>query len=253
MSLSDQSKRFFRITGLSLFGALLMYQLVVAARTGLADVYALPTMNFLLEIHDRHLELAEEDRQVVEINLNRALALAPDNPDYLSNLGWLQQIRLRQEQDTLDPVEKAQIETLAYQSYAQASAQRPTWPYDWGDMALEQYRQANFSGASYHRALVNAARFGPWKDDIQVIITVHALDTWDDLNLAARQALLMTIDRGLQRQPDTIIAIIEAYPAWDTVCAPEQGVIDDFAALPHLLAECQRRLSGESVSSSNGI
>ena len=253
MSLSDHSKNFFRFAGLSLFGALLMYQIVVAAGKGLADVYALPTMNFLLEIHDRHLELAEEDRQVVEINLNRALALAPDNPDYLSNLGWLQQIRLRQEQDTLDPVEKAQIETLAYQSYAQASALRPTWPYDWGDMALEQYRQANFSGAPYHRALVNAARFGPWKDDIQVIIPEHALDTWDDLNLAARQALLMTIDRGLQRQPDTIIAIIEAYPAWDTVCAPEQGVSDDFAALPHLLAECQRRLSVEPVSSTVGI
>ena len=253
MSLNDQLKRSLRMTGLSLFGALLMYQLVVAAGTGLADVYALPTMNFLLEIHDRHLELAEEDRQVVEINLNRAMALAPDNPDYLSNLGWLQQIRLHQEQDTLDPVEKAQIETLAYQSYARASALRPTWPYDWGDMALEQYRQANFSGALYHRALVNAARFGPWKDDIQVIITEHAMDTWDDLNLAARRALLMTIDRGLQRQPDTIIAIIEAYPAWDTVCAPEQGVSDDFAALPHLLAKCQRRLSGESVSSSNGI
>ena len=120
MSLSDHSKKMFRFAGLSLFGALLMYQLVVAAGKGLGDMYALPTMNFLLEIHDRHLELAEEDRQVVEINLNHALALAPDNPDYVSNLGWLQQIRLRQEQDTLDPVEKAQIETLAYQSYAQA-------------------------------------------------------------------------------------------------------------------------------------
>ena len=253
MSLSDHSKNFFRFAGLSLFGALLMYQLVVAAGKGLADVYALPTMNFLLEVHDRYFELAEEDRQVVEINLNRALALAPDNPDYLSNLGWLQQIRLRQEQDTLDPVEKAQIETLAYQSYAQASALRPTWPYDWGDMALEQYRQANFSGAPYHWALVNAARFGPWKDDIQVIITEHALDTWDDLNLAARQALLMTIDRGLQRQPDTIIAIIEAYPAWDTVCAPEQGGSAAVAALTHLLAECQRRLSVAPDGSSIGI
>ena len=147
MSLKDQFIRSLRITGLSLFGAFLMYQLVVAAGKGLADVYALPTINFLIEIQDRQLELTDEDRQVVEINLNRALALAPDNPDYLSNLGWLQQIRLRQEQDTLDPVEQARIETLAYQSYAQASAQRPTWPYDWGDMALEQYRQANFSSA----------------------------------------------------------------------------------------------------------
>lgn len=241
------------MTGLLLFGALLMYQLVVAAGKGLADVYALPTMAFLLEVHDRHLELAEEDRQVVEINLNRALALAPDNPDYLSNLGWLQQIRLRQEQDTLNPVEKARLETLAYRYYAQASAQRTTWPYDWGDMALEQYRQANFSNASYHQALLNAAHFGPWKDDIQVIVTELALDTWDDLNSAAREALLITIDRGLQRQPDTIIAVIEAYSAWTILCAQKRGGSTAVTALTHLLAECQRRLSVEPDSSSIGI
>ena len=245
MSLKNHSFGPFRIFGLSLFGALLVYQLAVAALTGLADLYAAPAMVFLLEMKDRQLELSGEDWRAVETSLNRALALAPENPDYLSTLGWLQQLGLRQEQDALNPAEKAQLETLAYKSFARASAQRPTWPYDWADMAVEQNRQANFSGAPYHVALVNAARFGPWKDDIQLLVTEFALDTWDDLNPAARQALLKTVDRGLKRQADKIVAIIEAQATWATLCSPGQGGSAAFAALPHLRAECQRRLALE--------
>ena len=246
MPLTYHSKRFFRITGLSLFGALLVYQLVVAALTGLADLHAAPAMVYLIEMQDRKLKVAVEDRKAAETSLNRALALAPDNPDYLATLGWLQQLGLRQEGDALIPAEKVRLETLAYQYYAQAAAQRPTWPYDWGDMAVEQYGLASFSGSSYHQALVNAARFGPWKDDIQLLVTELGLDTWDDLNLAARQALLMTIDRGLLRQADTIIAIIEAQAAWVTVCVPGQGGSANFSALLHLRAECQSRIALES-------
>jgi hypothetical protein len=149
-----------------LFGTFLLYRLVVALLTGLADLYASPAMVYLLEMKDRRLALSAEDWILVENRLSRGLALVPDNPDYLSTLGYLQQLGLRQEQDTLDPVERAELEKVAYQSYAQAAVQRPTWPYDWGDMAVEQYRQGNFAADSYHRALINAARFGPWKDDI---------------------------------------------------------------------------------------
>ena len=235
------------MAALLLFGALLVYQFVVAALTGLADLHAAPAMAYLLEMKDRKLTVAVEDRQAVETSLNRAIALAPDNPDYLATLGWLQQLGSRQEQNVLNPAEKVRLETLAYQYYARAAALRPTWPYDWGDMAVEQYGLASFSGAAYHQALVNAARFGPWKDDIQLLVTDLALDTWDDLNLAARQALLMTVDRGLQRQADTIIAIIEARAAWATVCVTGQGGSANFAALPNLWAECQRRLALESM------
>lgn len=233
--------RFLRIAGLSLFGALLCYRLVMAVLTGLADLYAAPAMVYLLEMKDRELALAAEDWWAVESRLNRGLALAPDNPDYLSALGYLQQLGSRLEQDTFGSVEKEQLKTLAYHSYARAAAQRPTWPYDWGDMALEQYRQANFGGASYHRALVNAARFGPWKDDTQLLVAELSLDTWDDLNLAARQAMLMTIDRGLLRQPDKMVAIIEGHAAWVSVCAIGQTGGAALQPLPNLRAECQRR------------
>jgi hypothetical protein len=218
----------------------MFYQLVIAVLTGLADLYAAPAMVYLLDMKNRQLPLAAEEWWAVEYRLNRALALAPENPDYLSALGYLQQLGSRQEQDAFSSVEKAQLETLAYHSYAQAAAQRPTWPYDWGDMALEQYRQANFSGASYHRALVNAVRFGPWKDDIQLLVAELSLDTWDDLNLAARHALLTTIDRGLQRQPDKMLSIFETHAAWASVCALGQGGRAALPSLPNLRAECRR-------------
>ena len=69
MPLTYHSKRFFRITGLSLFGALLVYQLVVAALTGLADLHAAPAMVYLIEMQDRKLKVAVEDRKAAETSL----------------------------------------------------------------------------------------------------------------------------------------------------------------------------------------
>lgn len=219
----------------------MLYRLVTALLTGLADLYAAPAMAYLLEVKDRQLALTAEDWQVLDSRLSHALELAPDNPDYWSTLGYLQQIGSRQAQDTPHPFQKEQLQIQAYQSYAQAAALRPTWPYDWGDMALEQYRQANFSSDSYHRALVNAARYGPWKDDVQLLVGELSLDTWDDLNMAARLTLLETIDRGLLRQPEEMVAIIQAHPAWAAVCALGQDGSAAVPTLPNLVAECRRR------------
>jgi hypothetical protein len=239
---NSPSLLYLKMIGLGLLGALLVYQLVAAVRAGLGDMYAAPAMLYMLEANDNQLEITPADRQAIEISLNRGLAFAPDTPEYLINLGWLQQYRMAVDEESLDDAEWLRLSTLAYESYAQAAAQRPTWPYDWGDMALEQYRQRRFDGAEYNQALVNVARFGPWKDDSQVIVAELALDTWEYLRPEARQATLATIDRGLRRQPGVMIEIIEAYPGWPTVCSPDEGFS---AELPYLQAECQARLAQE--------
>jgi hypothetical protein len=243
VQLNSPSSRYLKMIGLGLLGALLVYQLVAAVRVGLGDLYAAPAMLYMLEAGDNQLDITPADRQAIEISLNRGLAFAPDTPEYLSNLGWLQQYRMAVDEESLDDTEWLRLSMLAYESYAQAAAQRPTWPYDWGDMALEQYRQRRFDGAEYNQALVNVARFGPWKDDSQVIVAELALYTWDYLRPEARQATRATIDRGLRRQRGVMIEIIEAYPAWPILCTAEEG---NSAALPYLRAECQDRLAQES-------
>jgi hypothetical protein len=233
---------YLKTLGLGLLGALLVYQLVAAVRAGLGDMYAAPAMLYMLEANDNQFEITPADQQAIEISLNRGLAFAPYTPEYLGNLGWLQQYRMAVDEESLDDAEWLRLSTLAYESYAKAVAQRPTWPYDWGDMALEQYSQVRFGGAEYNQALVNAARFGPWEDDTQVIVAELALDTWEYLRPEARQATLATIDRGLRRQPGVMIEIIEAYRDWPALCSAEEG---DGAALPYLRAKCQGRLAQE--------
>ena len=225
--------------GLFLAGVVLIFQLVGAVRAGLGDLYAAPAMAYLREAQDQQFEIAPADRNAIEVSLNRSLAFAPDTPQYLSSLGWLQQYRMAADQESLDDDHRFRLSALAYESYAKAVAQRPTWPYDWGDMALEQYRQGQFDGAKYNQALVNVARFGPWKNDSQVIVVKLALDTWDELSPAARQATFATVDRGLKRQSGVMTEIIEAYPGWAAFCSAEKGVS---LALPNLRGECRSRL-----------
>jgi hypothetical protein len=244
------------ILGLWLFGILLVYQLTVVIRSGLADLYAAPAIVYLLDQQETEVELTPTEWQALEANLNRALALAPHTPRYLSNLGWLQQIRLTQEEDTLSEAERARLEFLAYDLYARAAALRPTWPYDWGDMAIEKYRQAEYASEAYHAALTRAARFGPWKDDEQLLIAELGTDTWSTLTPGARQAVLDTIDRALERQPDELIAIVDRHRAWGTVCeaafrskasgdaaAPKQPgdrAAPESRELAHLSAYCEQ-------------
>jgi hypothetical protein len=44
------------------------------------------------------------------------------------------------------------------------------------------------------------------------------LDTWTSLSPGARQAVLSTIDRALERQPARLEAIVDSEQAWQTVC-----------------------------------
>lgn len=235
MKLNKFSDYPFKLMALGLLAVLLVYQLVVAVRTGLGDLYAAPAMRYLIEVDDSEMEISPADRQAIEHSLNRGLVFAPRTPEYLSSLGWLQQERMALGEAVPGDGEWRRLSALAYDSYVKAAVQRPTWPYDWADIALELYRQERFDSPEYHQALVNAARFGPWKNDIQIIVAELALDTWAELTPTARQATLAAIDRGVRRQPGVILGIIEASPARAAMCS---AAVAGSAALPYLRAEC---------------
>ena len=227
-----------KLTAVGLLAVLLVYQLVGAMRTGLGDLYAAPAMRYLIEVSDRAVEISPADRQAVQRSLNRGLFFAPGTPEYLSSLGWLHQERMAIGEAVPGDVEWRRLSALAYDSYAKAAVQRSTWPYDWADVALELYRQERFDSPEYHQALVNAARFGPWKNDIQIIVTELALDTWGELAPTARKAALAAIDRGIRRQPGVMLGVIVASPARAAMCSAAATAT---AALPYLRAECLAR------------
>ncbi len=200
------------------FGALLLYAASLALRTGLADVYAEPAMSYLQAKDDASVPLTELEWQQLEAALRRGSELAPANPDYLAHLGWLQQIKLTQDRDSLAIEDVLSYGALASGYYGQAAALRPTWPYDWGDLAIEEYRLGKYTSPKYSQPLVHVARFGPWKDDEQLLIAELGSDTLQFLSPEAQQAYLRNLNRALRRQPAKVIAIVDAYAVWEPVC-----------------------------------
>jgi hypothetical protein len=206
------------LTSLALIGAFLTYKLSLAIRFGLADLYAAPAIRYIERTQDRGTAFTAEEWQATQTNLRQALLLAPSNPVYLSNLGYLHQMKLDNEKDTLEIDELARHVELAYEFYESAASVRPTWSYDWGNLAVEKYRMVQYSSEAYSRALSQTARYGPWKDDAQLLVADLGTDTWEFLAPEARMAVLDSVDRALQRQPDEIVAIIDAYEAWEKIC-----------------------------------
>src|SRR5204862_8014008 len=113
---------------------LLGYLLTIAARTGLADVYAESAKSYLQTKRDASEVLTRDEWQALYGSLTRALALAPGDPDNLSELGRLHRILL--EANDLDAGEISRYGDAGAAYYQAALALRPTWPWDWGDLAL---------------------------------------------------------------------------------------------------------------------
>jgi len=144
---------------------LLAYALSVAARTGLADVYAEEAKSYLQTKREAGEALTRDEWQALYGSLMRALALAPDDPDNLSELGRLHRILL--EADDLDAAEISRYGDAGARYYQATLALRPTWPWDWGNLALVKYQQYQDTSSVYQDALVRAVEFGPREPSLQ--------------------------------------------------------------------------------------
>ena len=237
-ALLNASKAPFIRVSVALFALALVYALTVAARNGLADLYARPAKNFLQDTRDHAITLTEAEFQAIRSNLTESLRFAPNNPKTLTELGRLHRIQL--EADSLDPAEIERHGDLAIDYYEQAAMLRPAWPWGWSSMALVRYELHQDSSAAYHQALSHATHFGPWEGQIQRLVVDLGLDTWASLSPGAKQAVLGTVDRALKRQPAGLHAIVDSEQAWQTLCGaathdaalrPDGGKVDELARL----------------------
>ena len=196
---------------------LLGYAFSIAARIGLADVYAEPAKSFLQTKRDADEVLTRDEWQAIYDNLGRALALAPGNPATLSELGRLNRILL--EADDLDAEEIVRYGDAAAGYYQAALALRPTWPWDWGNLALVKYQQYQDTSGVYQDALVRAVEFGPREPSLQLRVAELGSDSWSILNPAATVAVLTAVDRALERDAETFSELSEAKERWQSLCS----------------------------------
>jgi hypothetical protein len=200
---------------------LLGYALSIAARTGLADVYAEPAKSYLQTKRDADEVLTRAEWHALYGSLIRALALAPGDPDYLSELGRLHRILL--EAHDLDAGEISRHGDASAGYYQAALALRPTWPWDWGNLALVKYQQYQDTSGVYQDALVRAVEFGPRESSLQHRVAELGAGSWWALNPAAALAVLTAADRALERDAQSFSETLEAKERWRPLCTRAGG------------------------------
>lgn len=210
---------------------LLGYAFSIAAGTGLADVYATPARIYLQTKRDAGEVLTQDEWQALEGSLTRALALAPGDPENLSELGRLYRILLNA--DDLDAGQISRDGDAAVGYYQAALAQRPTWPWDWGNLALAKYQQYQDTSGVYQDALARAVEFGPRESSLQDRVVRLGSHSWSALNPAAARAVLTAADRALERDPESFSGISDAKERWRPLCSRA----DD--SFPYLKRRCE--------------
>lgn len=209
---------------------LLAYTFSIAARTALSDAYATPAENFLQGKRDAGEAFSPNEWQALSDGLKRALAFAPDDPRILSELARLHRVQL--ELEDLDAGEITRHGDSATGYYQRALALRPTWPWDWGNLALVKYEQYQDSSEVYQQALVRAVRFGPRESSLQDLVTELGIDSWPVLRPDTVTAILSAADRALERDPASFPDIPGQADKWRPLCRRAGD------AFPHLARRC---------------
>jgi hypothetical protein len=207
------------------------YALSVAVRTGLADVYAEPANSYLQTKREAGEVLTRDEWQALYGSLIQALALAPGDPENLSELGRLYRILL--EAADLDARQITLYANAGTAYYQAALVLRPTWPWDWGNLALVKYQQYQDTSGVYQDALVRAVEFGPRESSLQDQVAELGSHSWSVLNPAAAQAVLTAADRALEGDAQWFPGMSEAKERWRPLCT------DDANSFPYLKRRCE--------------
>lgn len=202
----------------------------------MSDLHARPAIDFLENLRlDAH-SVNKEQWLAIEDRVAYADKLMPRNPQYLEALGWLSQLQLPLLVDGLSVDDRGSGATTSEDYFRRSVENRPTWPYYWGNLALEHHRRGDFAADEYSLALANTSRFGPWKNDAQELVMDLGGETWEFLSPDARHEYVLNVERGLHRQPQNTVRIVRNYSAWSTICAASTKLPDP--EVPHLRTIC---------------
>jgi hypothetical protein len=193
------------------------YALSVAVRAGLADVYAEPAKAYLRGKREAGEVLTRDEWQALHGSLTQALALAPGDPENLSELGRLHRILL--EAADLDVGQITRYANAGTAYYQAALVLRPTWPWDWGNLALVKYQQYQDMSAVYQDALVRAVEFGPRESSLQDQVAQLGSHSWSALNSAAAEAVLTAANRALEGDAQWFPGMSGVRERWRPLCA----------------------------------
>lgn len=236
MTESRQQRSNLVIASTAALALMLVWPAWIAARNGLSGLYAQPAIDYLEARRFDAYTVSKEEWQAIENSVTQADRLMAGNPQYLETLGWLHQLKLSLFEDELSSEEADTHANAARDYFEKAVDSRPTWPYYWGNLALEHHRRGNYPSDEYNLALANASRFGPWKNDTQRLVIDLGSETWKFLSPLAKREFILSVERGLHRQPQNTVQIVRDNDAWPELCNANNALAGE--TLPHLQTLC---------------
>lgn len=211
-----------RITGI-VIGISLACAILAAGRLGLADIYSTPAQIYLAVrsdasvTEDEAFTLSTDEIGAIDLNLARAHAFTPDDPELMSWMGRMYLYQLVP--DELDANDILELGDAAAARFHQALAARPTWAWDWLNLATARYEQFQDGSEEYQLALQRAMQFAPNEPTVHTAVAQLGLDTWSSLNHEAAAAVLDAIEASLRRDDPLLVELAEFSEAWTEVCA----------------------------------
>ncbi|RTE65219.1 hypothetical protein EH243_13330 [Amphritea opalescens] len=170
---------------------------------GFADLYGYSPRQHLKHWQKTgHTPTPDELEQALS-SIHTAISKDPRNAEYRDMQGLLnyyQAINSYQQGDQALFIEYTQ---QALASYQQATRLRPNWPYSWANLALMKAMLQQYD-SEYAQALTQAMAFGPWENDVNIVVAEAGMLGWFQLNSQIQDSLIKNIERGIKRNGKSI-------------------------------------------------
>lgn len=183
--------------------AVLLALSAVALQRGWADILAFQGRGVIRTAEKQRRAPSEEARALGHERLRAAHALDPANPGIAEDIARLQEPR--------DP-------GLALEYLRQSARARPGSPYTWANIAHVKSRLGQRDEEFTH-AIRQAAAFGPWEPEVQILLAEVGLREWDRLPETTREMLRAAFAKGLKRQDKKLFELALAHSRLDVLCA----------------------------------
>lgn len=196
--------------------AALLALCVVALERGWADIVSFQGRSAIRTWDKQRLVPAADAWGLGHERLQHARILDAANPAIAEDIARLYELRAIANPAT-GPAANADFR-LALE-YLRASARaRPGSPYTWANIALVKSRLGQ-RDEEFLRAIRQAAAFGPWEPEVQLLVAEIGLREWDRLPEAARTSVRSAIARGLKRQDEKLFDFALRFSRLDVLCA----------------------------------
>lgn len=188
--------------------ALFLFVIFSAARNGAADLLSGYARNEMDTWAAGGIQPEVPEIDSVSRVLAVARFISPGNPDHDEDLARLALVRSGM--PGIADIEKQTQLKEGLLQIREAIALRPVSSYSWATLLLLKRELAEYD-AEFRHGLERAVTLGPWEPAVQPIVADVGLSAWAELPLAEQEMVRENFVRGMKRQADTMIAIVQSH------------------------------------------